>query len=141
MKQGTQVKKVMTKNLKTISTKATIHEAAKLLAENDIGMLPVLSDDKKPVGTLTDRDIVVRGLARGVDMSKADVERVMSPDVISCEAETSLKDASELMQKRKVRRLVVTDQDSVVGILSVGDLARESGNANLVAGTLESICR
>lgn len=138
-----KVKELMTKRLETIETSAPICEAAKKLADNDVGILPVISpNEKRLVGTVTDRDIVVRGLAKGVDVSREPVERVMSPDVVVCKADASMEDASKLMRTKQIRRLLVTDKnDAVQGIVSVGDMARASDDPNLVADTLETICR
>jgi CBS domain-containing protein len=137
-----KVKDLLTKQLETIEPHASIYDAAKKLADGDIGMLPVLSSGKRPVGTLTDRDIVVRGLAKGIDLSREPVERVMSPDVVACSIDASVEDASKLMRNKRIRRLLVTGSDETVqGIVSVGDLALASDDPNLVADTLETICR
>jgi CBS domain-containing protein len=138
-----KVKDLLTRELATIDARASISEAAKTLADNDVGMLPVLSsDDRVPVGTLTDRDIVVRGLAKGIDLTREPVERVMSPGVVACAAEASVEDASKLMRDRRIRRLLVTGKDETVqGVVSVGDLAIASKDPNLVADTLKTICK
>jgi CBS domain-containing protein len=103
---------------------ATLAEAAKKMASQDIGSLPVCSDKRKLVGIITDRDITVRAVARGLDPNQTRVQDVMTREVLSCRADSAVEDACELMESRQVRRLVVTDGEGApIGILSLGDIA------------------
>jgi CBS domain-containing protein len=103
---------------------ASLAEAAKKMASQDIGSLPVCSDKRKLLGIITDRDITVRAVARGLDPNQTKVQDVMTKDVLSCRADSAVEDACRLMERQQVRRVVVTDgQDAPIGILSLGDLA------------------
>jgi CBS domain-containing protein len=114
----------MTGAIRTVAPGASLAEAAKKMASQDIGSLPVCSDTRKLVGIITDRDIAVRALARGLDPNQTKVQDVMTKDVLSCRADSEIEEACELMERRQVRRVVVTDgEDAPIGILSLGDIA------------------
>jgi CBS domain-containing protein len=115
---------IMTGGIQTITPQATLAEAAKKMASQDIGSLPVCDEPRRVVGIITDRDITVRAVARGMDPNQTRVEDVMTRDVLSCSSESEVEDACVLMEKRQVRRLLVTGQNEVpVGIVSLGDIA------------------
>jgi CBS domain-containing protein len=127
---------IMTGGIETIRPQATLAEAAKKMASQDIGSLPVCSDRRSVVGIITDRDITVRAVARGMDPNQTRVEEVMTKDVLSCRSDSEVEEACVLMEKRQVRRLLVTgDDDTPVGIVSLGDIAlclRESQAGELL---------
>jgi CBS domain-containing protein len=127
---------IMTGGIETITPHASLAEAAKKMASQDIGSLPVCDEPRRVVGIITDRDITVRAVARGMDPNQTRVEDVMTRDVLSCSSESEVEDACELMEKRQVRRLLVTGQDEVpVGIVSLGDIAlclRESQSGEVL---------
>jgi CBS domain-containing protein len=127
---------IMTGGIETIRPQATLAEAAKKMASQDIGSLPVCADRRSVVGIITDRDITVRAVARGMDPNHTRVEEVMTRDVLSCSSDSEVEDACVLMEKRQVRRLLVTgDDDTPVGIVSLGDIAlclRESQAGELL---------
>ena len=127
---------IMTGGIETITPYASLAEAAKKMASQDIGSLPVCDEPRRVVGIITDRDITVRAVARGMDPNHTRVEDVMTRDVLSCSSEAEVEDACELMEKRQVRRLLVTGQDEVpVGIVSLGDIAlclRESQSGEVL---------
>jgi CBS domain-containing protein len=115
---------IMTGSIETVPPGCSLAEAAKKMASQDIGSLPVCSDKRKVVGIITDRDITVRAVARGLDPNHTTVQEVMTRDVLSCSADSEIEDACQLMEKRQVRRLLVTDEDDTpVGIVSLGDIA------------------
>jgi CBS domain-containing protein len=127
---------IMTGGIETIAPQATLAEAAKKMASQDIGSLPVCAERRRVVGIITDRDITVRAVARGMDPNSTRVEEVMTRDVLSCSSEAEVEQACELMEKRQVRRLLVTGQDDTpVGIVSLGDIAlclRESQSGEVL---------
>ncbi len=127
---------IMTGGIETITPHASLAEAAKKMASQDIGSLPVCDEPRRVVGIITDRDITVRAVARGMDPNQTRVEDVMTRDVLSCSSESEVEDACELMERRQVRRLLVTGQDEVpVGIVSLGDIAlclRESQSGEVL---------
>jgi CBS domain-containing protein len=127
---------IMTGGIETIPPQATLAEAAKKMASQDIGSLPVCADRRRVIGIITDRDITVRAVARGMDPNHTRVEEVMTKDVLSCRSDAEVEDACELMEKRQVRRLLVTgDDETPVGIVSLGDIAlclRESQSVEVL---------
>ncbi|MBK5968518.1 MULTISPECIES: CBS domain-containing protein [Thiorhodovibrio] len=137
-----QVQDVMTSNVRAISHNASIGEAATLMRDQNVGFLPVTDenpDGNQVVGTLTDRDITVRGLAAGFPPETA-VGEVMSAGVDFQYADADLQAAAQLMQARQVRRLVVLDQSNrCVGVVSLGDISVGSGDPVLGGATLKGI--
>ena len=127
---------IMTGGIETIPPQASLAEAAKKMASQDIGSLPVCDEPRRVVGIITDRDITVRAVARGMDPNQTRVEDVMTRDVLCCSSESEVEDACALMERRQVRRLLVTGQDEVpVGIVSLGDIAlclRESQSGEVL---------
>jgi CBS domain-containing protein len=127
---------IMTGGIETIAPHATLAEAAKKMASQDIGSLPVCAERRRVIGIITDRDITVRAVARGMDPNSTRVEEVMTRDVLSCSSDAEVEQACELMEQRQVRRLLVTGHDDTpVGIVSLGDIAlclRESQSGEVL---------
>lgn len=117
------VKDIMTKEILAVLPDNTVEEAAVLMYENDIGSVPVVFEGKIK-GILTDRDIVVRCIAKGKETSKTKVFEVMSNNVTSLSPEQTVHDAITLMAKEKVRRLPVTKNGVIDGMVSLADIAR-----------------
>lgn len=123
-----QVRKVMSSPVITATTDTTIREAAMRMRTHGVGSLPVLRDGR-PIGLVTDRDIVTRALGatgffRGPDTAITDI---MSRHVITCLLDDDVAEAAALMGERQVRRLVVLSRDGVaVGVVSLGDLAEHA---------------
>jgi CBS domain-containing protein len=119
------VKKAMSSPVISATPETTIRDAAQQMRKNNVGTLPVLQDGR-PIGIVTDRDIVIRalaarGFALGPDTSLGDI---MTRNVITCFADQDTSEAAALMGEERVRRLLVIDRsDAAVGILSVGDIA------------------
>ncbi|ABV92194.1 putative signal transduction protein with CBS domains [Dinoroseobacter shibae DFL 12 = DSM 16493] len=130
------VSRIMRKPVMTVAPEASVQTAAALMANLDIGALAVV-DDGRPVGILTDRDIVVRHAAKaGTD---ALVGTVMTPCVVTCRSDQTIERAAHLMADRQIRRLVVLDADNrVVGLLSLGDIANDASE-ELAGQTLGEI--
>lgn len=119
-----KLQEVMSRNVQVIPPDATLFEAAQNMKELDVGGLPVCADDRLQ-GFVTDRDIVVRGIAEGKNPQDCKVSEVMSPDIHWCYEEDDVKEAGQKMESKKIRRLLVLDKDKkLVGIFSLGDLAR-----------------
>lgn len=132
------VRDVMTPSAATVTCEMTLKDAAEIMRSRDVGSLPVC-DEKRVVGVVTDRDIVVRAVAEGVAPDAA-VKSVMTPEVFFCQASEPLEDAALLMQQKQVRRLVVVEEDHrVVGMLSLGDIAVRSGDEMVAGDVLESV--
>ena len=134
-----EVKEVMTKETSVINALDAIAKGAKKMQEKDIGWLPVMSGEEV-VGAVTDRDIVVRGVAEGLDVATTPIKDVSSLGPVWCYSGDSLQDAAESMKEKKVRRLLVVDNTKQpVGVVSIGDLATEAENDELLANTLEEV--
>lgn len=117
------VSEIMTRDPVTISTSATVTEAAELMCEHDIGDVLVVDDEGMLRGILTDRDIVVRTLASGRDPVKTPVERVCSSHVTKLEPGETLENAFELVHKKGIRRIPIVEGGKPIGIVTLGDLS------------------
>jgi CBS domain-containing protein len=134
-----RVHEVMTRNAVCISPDATLQEAAAKMKSLDVGTLPVCDNDRLS-GIVTDRDITVRATARGSSPTEVHVRDIMTSEVIYCFDDALVLDAAVLMQQKQVRRLPVLNHDKqLVGIVSLGDLAVETGDEQLAGNTLEAV--
>jgi len=133
------VKEIMTEDVEAIAADTTIRNAAEKMASMDVGVLPVVQGEEL-VGIVTDRDIAIRAVAEGLDPDTTAVRDVMTPHVECCHEDDDLEQCAELMEERKIRRIVVVDEDDrLTGILSLGDLATRSGDHELPEEVLEEI--
>ena len=119
-----RVRDLMSKSVVTIAPEESAALAARLLSRHELGALPVCAADGTLVGIVTDRDIVTRCVAAGEEPGRVPVRDIMSPAPSVITPETPISDAARLMAQRQVRRLPVVEQGHVVGMLSLGDLAR-----------------
>jgi CBS domain-containing protein len=119
----TTVKDVMTPGPKSIARDALIVEAARLLASEDVGSLPVVDGDAL-VGMVTDRDIVLHVVAKDLDPNKVPVSEVCSETPVTAEPDEALDNALQRMAREQVRRLPVVSEGRLVGILAQADIAR-----------------
>ena len=134
-----KVSKCMTRDVELVSPTQTIRDAAQMMAELDAGALPVQQDDRL-VGMITDRDIAVRAVAQGKS-PETPVQDVMSPELLYCFEDQEIEDVSRNMGEVKVRRLPVVNRDKrLVGIISIGDLARKE-EQTLTGSTLARISK
>ncbi|HEX3019013.1 MAG TPA: CBS domain-containing protein [Chitinispirillaceae bacterium] len=118
-----KVNDVMTYGVDFVNPGDTVRDAAKKMRDKNEGAIPVF-EGQEPVGLVTDRDITVRAIAEGKDPSSTKVSEVMTPEVIFCTEDMELEQAAHIMEYKKVRRLLVKDeQKHVTGMLSIGDIA------------------
>jgi len=120
-----QISEVMTRDPFGVTTDATLNHAAGVMRDREIGDVLVLRTDGSLCGIVTDRDLVVRGLAEGLDPSSATVEQVCNHDPVTMSSDQPVEAAVKAMRDRNIRRLPVVDNGDVVGIVSLGDLAIE----------------
>ena len=119
-----KINECMTRDVRVISPDDRIERAAQLMAQIDAGVLPVSNGDRL-VGMITDRDIAIRGIGEGCGPD-ARVGDIMSQEVKYCYADEDTEQVLENMAEIQVRRLPVVDKDKrLVGIVSIGDLAKE----------------
>ena len=117
-----KISEVMTTNVKVVRPNETVQSAAKMMAEIDVGAIPVC-DGKRLQGMITDRDITIRATAEGLG-GDTPVREVMTSEVVWCTADDDTQEVLQRMGEAQVRRLPVVDQDrNLVGIVALGDLA------------------
>jgi len=134
-----QLKDIMTRDVEVIAPDQSLQLAAEKMRALDVGPLPVCDGDRL-VGVLTDRDIVVRGTAEGRDPFTTTVREVMTDDVVFAFEGDDVRHAAQMMRDKQIRRLLVLDRDRrLVGIVSLGDLAVDAGDANQSGKVLEEV--
>ena len=132
------VSDVMTESPKTVSPDDTVVDAAKAMAENDFGAIPVVDGDEL-TGILTDRDITVRVVAEGKDPSDVKVGDIATTgDLATVEPDSSIDEAVKAMKEKDVRRVVVTEGAKPVGIVSLGDLAAKVNEDSVLGDISEA---
>jgi len=123
---GTSVQDLMTSNPKTIASDSSVVEAAKIMRDEDVGIVPIVDGDRL-VGTITDRDIAIKVVAEGKDIQSTTAGQVASRDLVTVDPQQDLDEALGLMAQHQVRRLPVVEEDGrLVGILAQADVAREA---------------
>jgi CBS domain-containing protein len=120
-----KIKEIMTDQVAYLNPDANLVEAAQLMQKHDVGVLPVCQG-QEVLGIVTDRDIVVRNIAHGQDPKTTPVKNVMTSDVKMISPEMSLDQAAELMADHQIRRLPVVDNQRIVGMVALGDLATQA---------------
>ena len=120
---------LMTENPRTTRRDASVVEAAKVLRDEDVGLVPVVDGDRL-VGTGTDRDIAIRVVAEGRDPQSTTVAEIASTDLVTVDPEQELDEGLRLMASQQVRRLPVVEEDGrLVGIVSQADIARHGDDS------------
>ena len=133
-----KVSDVMTPNPRTVQLSDTLQAAAQIMRDEDTGAVPVVEDGSHVVGMITDRDIVIRAIADG-DF-ECTIDDIVSDDVICATPDMSTAEAEELMGEHQIRRLPVVDEDeNLIGIVSLGDLAVKENRDARTGETLEQI--
>jgi CBS domain-containing protein len=127
MHHDKHVRDLMTTSPRTVERSATVVEAARAMAEEDVGPLPIVDGDRL-FGIVTDRDIAVRVVAEGRDPKSTTAEEIASRELVTVDPEQGIDEAMRLMGRHQVRRLPVCEEDGrLVGILAQADVAREIG--------------
>jgi CBS domain-containing protein len=125
------IREVMTETVVTAPPERSVREIAEMMRERNVGSV-VLIDQQRPVGFLTDRDLTVSVLADGRDVGDHAADHASSP-VITASADMNVEEAAELMVRHGVRRLVIVDDERLIGILTLDDIASRTGDAELAA--------
>lgn len=132
-----RVKEIMCQDFKIISPETTLRKAAEMMRDCDCGYLPIGENDRL-IGAITDRDIVVRGVAAGRDAQSTSVQRIMTGKIVYCFEDDDLKTAGDCMKEKQIRRLVVLNDDKrMTGVITLGDIARAT-NDNRLTGDIET---
>jgi CBS domain-containing protein len=119
-----KISEIMTTNVECVTPETTITELAEKMKSLDVGFLAVCEKDRI-AGTVTDRDIVIRGIAGGRDLNSIKTREIMSKEVHWCFENDDIKDVAGKMRDKEVRRMLLLDQNKrLVGVVSIGDLAK-----------------
>lgn len=134
------VRDVMTTNVKSVAPDATARDIAEIMKQEDVGVVPVVRPDGRLVGLVTDRDMIIRGLAGGRSLNEARADELATTDIEVIAPEDRLSDAIDLMGQQQVRRVpVVDDDDRLVGIIAMADIARHADYHEDLQDALEKI--
>lgn len=136
----TRVREIMTTNPTYAETSETVTHAARTMAGEGVGALPIRGEDHKLKGMLTDRDIVVKVLAEGKDPVAVHVGELAQGEVVAVGPDDDVAEALRLMSRHQVRRLPVVEGEELVGIVAQADAARKLPDAD-VGGAVEDISR
>ena len=133
---GRKVRDIMTKSPIHSTRGTTLHDVARLMVERDCGEIPVVDDLRRPIGVITDRDIVCRTLARGINPLNVSAESIMTSPIKTVNQDASINECLDLMEENQIRRVLVVDErDTLCGVVSQADISRMVGRrkaANVV---------
>lgn len=128
----------MTRNVAYVNPTSTVIEAAQLMQKHNVGVIPVC-DQSGVIGVVTDRDIVVRNVAHGTNPQSTAVRDVMTSQVTTTNPEMDINDVSRIMSQNQIRRLPVVENNKLVGIVALGDMATDARFDTEVASALSDI--
>ncbi|MFW6154253.1 MAG: CBS domain-containing protein [Planctomycetota bacterium] len=135
-----KVQEIMTSTLEWTTPDSTVSEAAMLMEKHDVGCLAV-SEGGQVVGTVTDRDIVIRGIALEKDPRTTETREVMTPNPVFCRTDDDIETVAQRMKEQKIRRLIVQDDNGTpVGLVSLGDIGARAHADELVGTVVEDVC-
>ena len=117
-----KVKEMMSRSVMSVDPDTSVIDIAKIMKDNNIGSVPVVKGNKV-IGIVTDRDIVLRDTALAKDNQTLKAKDVMSQGISTASPEMDIHDAADIMAKKQIRRLPVVENDKLVGMLALGDLA------------------
>jgi CBS domain-containing protein len=132
-----KIREIMTTDVRTVSANDSISEAANIMKQLDVGAIPVL-DNQILVGIITDRDLVLRAVAEGKN-SEERVSTIMTKDITSVNPDMDVHKVADLMASKQIRRLPIVENGSLVGIVSIGDMAVEDIFENEAGEALHTI--
>ena len=133
-----KIRDIMTHQVASVNPRTNVVEAAQLMHKHDVGAIPVC-EGEKILGILTDRDIVVRNIALGRDPYSTPVQDIMTTKITSVNPEMSLNQAAGIMANEQIRRVPVVENEKLVGMVSLGDLATKAKYDVELARTLGDI--
>jgi CBS domain-containing protein len=136
---ATKVADVMTQRPRAVTPQTPLNEVAQVMESDDVGAVPLVEGDRL-VGIVTDRDIVVRAIAKGKDPKGMPASEVSSRELVTVHPDDDLSDALELIARHQVRRLAVTDDERLVGVVSQADVALQAKDKK-TGEVVESISR
>ena len=140
MEESMKIKDCMTKNVISVGASEPVAVAARLMSRYNLGALPVQNADGRLCGMVTDRDVVLRCVAARRDAEHMRVGEMMSTGILAVEASEDISRAAQMMSRAQLRRLPVTQNGHLTGMLSLADLARRGNFSMETAQCMESIC-
>ena len=132
------VASVMTTDIDCCSPESTCKEAAMKMKELDVGAIPICENEKL-VGIVTDRDLVIKGLANDLSTESAVSELIETNIVVSGTKDMSIEEAAKIMSKEQIRRLPIVENEKLVGMVSLGDLAVNNQSSEQAGEALKEI--
>lgn len=133
-----KVKEIMTKDVFSVSPGDNIKSAAEIMDKHNVGAVPVC-EGERILGIITDRDIALRSVSNGENVSRQTVREIMSSNPIFGTPDMDVTEASRLMSDRQIRRLPIVENNNLVGIISLGDIAVEPSFSNKAGEALSDI--
>lgn len=119
-----KISEIMTTNVECVSPGTEVRELAEKMKTMDVGFLGVCEGDRL-VGTITDRDIVIRGIAGGYDLNNCSARDIMTHDVVWCFDGEDVRDIARKMRDKEIRRMMILDSElRLVGVVSIGDISK-----------------
>jgi CBS domain-containing protein len=117
------VRDIMAKNVKTVRTDDSVHDAVVKMNKFDVGSV-IVTNNSRPVGIITSKNILNRVVEPRLDAGTVRAKDIMSSPIITIEPDASLEDAAKLMAKKKIKKLAVMDRDKILGVLSTSDIVK-----------------
>lgn len=136
-----KVKDCMCNEVSCVTPDKTIKDCAAIMCNKHVGCVPVCDNSQNVVGLVTDRDIILRAIACNKDVNSTPVSEIMTCEVCCCTPNADVTEAENLMSQNQIKRIPVVDNNKIVGILTLGDLAANNEvNDKGVEDTLNHIC-
>ena len=137
-----KVKECMCNNVCYCTLDTKISDVAKIMNNNKIGCVPVCNEENCVVGILTDRDIILRSIACDKDVKNTNVSEIMTCNTTCCDSNDDIANVTKTMGQIGIRRIPVTENGKLVGMLTIGDFAKHQNISQECVGvTLENICK
>jgi len=144
-KEGGRIMKVrecMSNKISYVSPDTTASDVAKLMMDEHIGCVPVCDTNKRIVGLVTDRDLILRTIACDKDVKQTPVSEIMTTTVYTAAPDSEVSEAKKIMSEWQIKRVPVVQNEEIIGIITVGDLANSTNVDTTEVGTaVEGICR
>lgn len=135
------IKEIMNKNPVYLSSTSTVRDAAEKMVKLDCGFIPIGENDRL-VGAVTDRDIVIRAISKGNNVSTIPLTEIMTKNILYCYEDDPVQRAIEIMSTNQIHRVAVLDKDKrFTGVVSLGDIARNCHDSHLCGEAFEAISR
>ena len=137
-----KVRECMCNQVSCVSPETTLNNVARIMQEQHVGCIPVCDTNKKIVGLITDRDIVLRGVACNKDTNTTPASQIMTTKVYTITPDAEVTEASKIMCDCQIKRVSVIENNTVVGMITLGDLANNQNvQGQQVYQTIEGICK